>query len=84
MATKNDMETHRKALALIQANRMDDEPGIVAVLGMVREAEIGEFLVAITELVSVAFDTDPATGWDAFISHHAANIDAAESDPERR
>lgn len=80
MATKNDFEIHHKALALVMANRRDDEEGIVAVLGMVRESEIGEFLVAITEMVSVAFDTNPSAGWDAFIQRYGENIDAAESD----
>lgn len=80
MATKEELDVHRIALALIQANRRDDEPGIFAALNMVKESDIGEFLVAITELVSVAFDTDPATGWDAFIAGHGAHIDRAEAE----
>ncbi|MEJ1113836.1 hypothetical protein WBN73_05535 [Paenarthrobacter sp. CCNWLY172] len=79
MATKNDFEVHRTALALVQANRANDEAGIIAVLSMVKESDIGEFVVALTELVSEAFNTAPSAGWEAFVSHYSAAIDTAES-----
>lgn len=79
MATKNDFEVARTALALVQANKAEDEAAILAVLSMVRESEIGDFLVALAEMVHFAHGCDPGAGWEAFSQGFAAAIDRAEA-----
>lgn len=76
--SKEAAEVTRAAIALIQADRMGDEDGIIALLGTLSEDVLDGFLVALAVLVSAAFDADPGEGWDAFIGRYSAGIDAAD------
>lgn len=81
MGTKKDaVDQHRTALALISANRAGDVDGVISVLGMVTEDELTEFLIALCDTVHVAFEADPAQGWDAFVARYQAAIDAADAE----
>ena len=79
MTLKNELDIHRTALALIQANTAEDEAAVIAVLNMVQESEIGEFLVALAEMVHYAHSCDPADGWTDFTDRYAAALDEAEA-----
>jgi hypothetical protein len=78
MATKQ-VDIHRTALALIQANKAGDVKAVTAVLSMVEEDEVEAFLAALANMVYYALACDPDKGWDAFVERYAASLDEVEA-----
>ena len=79
MATNTGVDLHRTALALVQANKTQDTEGVIAVLAMVKESEIGVFLAALADMVHYAHACDPADGWEDFTERYSAALDVADS-----
>ncbi|MFD1210971.1 hypothetical protein ACFQ36_02810 [Arthrobacter sp. GCM10027362] len=81
MAPNEATDIHRTALALVRANHNQDEAGVIGVLSMVTEDQLGGFLAALAEMVHYAHASDPAAGFDAFCDTYSAAIDQAETNP---
>lgn len=78
MATKRGTNAHRDALALMQANRMEDTDAVVRVLHPLSKPELHLLLSSLAQMVVFAQACDPKEGWDAFAARYKAAIDANE------
>jgi hypothetical protein len=84
MTTKQGIDIHRTALALIQANKARDTEACVALLTMVQGPDADLLLCALANMVHVAFGCNPVEGWDAFMERYADAIEQEEAKLRRK